>query len=311
MVGIMRQIFVSILLLISINLFAQEESEKSYYVRRGIAFMEEADYITAISCFERAINESKEDSDAYYNRGNIYFYLKQYEKAIEDYSALLSLDSRKPYQIMELYRNRGKAYRFIQKYDEAIIDFTKLIIYIEPITNISRALKTDGDEDTFGELNFEAYFFRALTYQDIKEYKNSILDYSNALKFNIDSSDAYNNRGNSYLLIHDYNNAINDYLKAIDLGSKYFWTYYSLAECYAANKDYFNASIHFSNSINLNMNHSEAYIKRGLCYWNMNNFHGAIGDIEKAIRLDPVNEKYKEILEACKSDFKFKSFDGL
>ncbi len=61
-------------------------------------------------------------SDAYYNRGSLYFNLKQYEKAIEDYTKATELDS----ELKEAYIGRAKVYRLLDKPELAELDEAKI-----------------------------------------------------------------------------------------------------------------------------------------------------------------------------------------
>jgi tetratricopeptide (TPR) repeat protein len=61
--------------------------------------------------------------DAYYNRGNCHGHLKQYEKAIEDYSQSIRLDP----DIAYAYNNRGFTYANLGQYEKAIEDFDRAL----------------------------------------------------------------------------------------------------------------------------------------------------------------------------------------
>jgi tetratricopeptide (TPR) repeat protein len=51
---------------------------------KGTNFAKLGEYKKAIECFDKAIELNPNLAEAYCNRGNAYFYLKQYERAIED-----------------------------------------------------------------------------------------------------------------------------------------------------------------------------------------------------------------------------------
>ena len=67
---------------------------------------------------------SKENlGNAFYNRGNAYYYLGAHAKAIEDYSRVLVLD---PGHAEALY-NRGNSYADVGDHDRAIEDYSRTI----------------------------------------------------------------------------------------------------------------------------------------------------------------------------------------
>jgi tetratricopeptide (TPR) repeat protein len=71
--------------------------------------------------FDEAIRLNPQGADAYYNRGQAYDYLGQYERAIQDYDEAIRLDP----QLAIAYNNRGYAYRSHGKTKEAELDYQK------------------------------------------------------------------------------------------------------------------------------------------------------------------------------------------
>lgn len=60
------------------------------------------------------------------SRGAIYFHMKDYEKALEDFTRAISLEGSNP----AFHLNRGKAYENLQRYPEAIKEYS-LVIELE------------------------------------------------------------------------------------------------------------------------------------------------------------------------------------
>lgn len=94
----------------------------------------------ALENFTRAIEITKSSSArdwtmlrtrAYYNRGNLYYNLNQYDEAIADYSETINLFEKaggtKSKIFENAYYNRGLCYYHQGKYQEAINDYTKAI----------------------------------------------------------------------------------------------------------------------------------------------------------------------------------------
>ncbi|MDP7085880.1 MAG: tetratricopeptide repeat protein [Dehalococcoidia bacterium] len=68
-----------------------------------------------------AIRLDPDDALAYNNRGNAYYYLGEYQRAIQDYDKAIQLDP--DYRMA--YFNRGNAYDDLGQYQRAIQDYDK------------------------------------------------------------------------------------------------------------------------------------------------------------------------------------------
>ena len=60
---------------------------------------------------------------AYNGRGNTYINLKDYDKALADYSTAIQLDPK----YTKAYNSRGITYSILKDYDKALADYTKAI----------------------------------------------------------------------------------------------------------------------------------------------------------------------------------------
>jgi tetratricopeptide (TPR) repeat protein len=57
------------------------------------------------------------------NRGDAYLILRQYARAIDDFSQAVQIDSNEPLY----FKNRANALRFVGLYDRAIADYRKAL----------------------------------------------------------------------------------------------------------------------------------------------------------------------------------------
>ena len=62
-----------------------------------------------------------DDADAYYNRGNVYYDLKDYPKALADYNQALRINP----DYAEAYGNRGLVYAQLGEREKAVTDMEK------------------------------------------------------------------------------------------------------------------------------------------------------------------------------------------
>jgi tetratricopeptide (TPR) repeat protein len=121
---------------------------------------------------------------------------KQYEGAIEDFTALIKLSP----QNAEALNGRAVAYEGKADHDHAIADFTAAI-QIDP----SDAKALDGRGDArYGKSDFSG----------------AIADYSAVLKLHPDDVGALSDRGNAFYAAKNLAQAIADYSKALELGPK-------------------------------------------------------------------------------------------
>lgn len=100
--------------------------------------------------------------------------VKQYEKAIDDYSKAIAL---KPNDLMVCF-NRGVTYIQLEQYEKTIKDCNKML----------------GLEPRY----FRVHCIRGIAYKGLGQYKKAIKDYNKAIK--LDSNDflAYLYRGEIY-----------------------------------------------------------------------------------------------------------------
>ena len=93
------------------------------YLVKGVEKANNEDYSGAISDFNLALLYKTSDPQVFYNRGLAYYYLKEYEKAIDNYNEATRLDSL--YE--EVYSQRGIAKSLAGDFAGAEEDFIKAI----------------------------------------------------------------------------------------------------------------------------------------------------------------------------------------
>jgi len=174
------------------NKQATERLATAYY-DRGNSFHNLKQYERNIKDYNKAIELKPDYANAYNNRGISYHDLKQYERAIEDYDKAIEL---KP-DYANAYYNRGTNYNDLKQYERAIEDF-----------DIAIELKPDYAS---------AYNNRGVSYNGLELYEHAIADYDKAIELDPEHAAAYHNRGNSYLGLELYERIRTDYDKAIDM----------------------------------------------------------------------------------------------
>ena len=281
-----------------------------------------------IVSYTRKIQENPNDTTAYFNRGETYFNLKQYEAAIRDFSKII--DEITPnfsgYYNEQAYYKRGLAYSCLKQYEKATQDFEKCTIWYHgrgqdyyeleqyelAIQDFSKAIERDSN-------GIVSYHMRSNSYFKLKQYKNALLDFIEAFKLECDYEFqyglAYYILGKAYLQLEQYEKAIQNFNKAIKLEPDDKEAYKNRAEAYskvfgqdgAAIKDYDKAikrgAVYqqsnmlelaiedFSRAIELDSSSSEAYFNRSVAYSGLEKYERAISDVSRYIELNPDDAK--------------------
>ena len=146
------------------------------------------------------VNYQKEafiPASQYNKRGVEYFSKAEYDKAIENFTTALSMESNPSYST---YFDRGRSYYEIKQYDKAIEDF-KQAISLAP--NNAKAHGWCGVASYKREFYYEATNY-----------------FSKAIELEPNSTVHYLNRGYAYMKIGMQSLAVSDFKKACDLGDE-------------------------------------------------------------------------------------------
>ena len=144
-----------------------------------------------IACSKLSFNPS--DLISIRIRGDAYYELKQNEKAIKDYTALI--DSGKG--DYELFLRRGKALHALKQFDKALEDFNKSI--------------------ELNPKNAWGYHRRADLLSALERYDEALNDFSVAISILPDDPAAYTCRGRLYYRQKEDERAIDAFNKAIKI----------------------------------------------------------------------------------------------
>jgi Tfp pilus assembly protein PilF len=136
-----------------------------------------------------------------------------------------------------------------------------------------------------------AYFMRAITYEQLREYKSALSDYDRTVE--IDPKDADNYYVRAVLKIdspniRDYKGALVDLDRAIALNPKYAKAYNqraALKETHLNDKK--GAMADYDKAIALNPKYAFAYLLRGSLKKSIEDYRGSEADLTQAIKIDP------------------------
>jgi tetratricopeptide (TPR) repeat protein len=117
---------------------ASQLQEKAYhadvYNNLGVIYAKEGLIINAKDAYDNAIrittDKNLDYTNAYYNRGNLYYEQKKYDEAITDYTVTIDYyEAAKDidYDFSDAYYNRGLCYFNKNQYDQAIVEYQSAI----------------------------------------------------------------------------------------------------------------------------------------------------------------------------------------
>ncbi|MFA5857630.1 MAG: tetratricopeptide repeat protein [Elusimicrobiota bacterium] len=260
-------------------------------------------YSKAVDAQTSALAEgNKEDTSpaeaayAYNNRGTVYYELGDYNRAVEDFTSAITLNSR----YYEAYTNRGMVYAKLGKAAEAMNDYHRSVklnpynetayynrgnLFLEQkkledaIRDYTTAIKYNGTL-------YEARLNRGDAYADTGDYIKAVKDYTFVIQSS-ETANAYNHRGIAYSVEKEYEKALKDFDKATKLDPGYADAYYNRGLMYYETAKYENAIKDFTIAIKFKPGMSVAYKNRGNCYFKIGHYSSAITEYTKAIQLTP------------------------
>ena len=193
----------------------------------------------AIDFYTQEIRAKPTSAAAYHQRGLIWAFKEENDKAIADDTAAIRIDP----QNARAYLNRGHAWAGKKDYDTAIADYTKAI-QIEPNTTV-------------------AFDSRGYAWSCKNDYDRSIADYTEAIRLDPSYADTYVRRGYAWSEKGDYDKAIADYTEAIRFHPRYADTYARRGNAWSEKGDYGKAIADYTEALRISPKDSSAYANRG------------------------------------------------
>ena len=155
----------------------------------------------AIKVFEHATTINPDYAEAYCGKGNAYYWLENYPKAMKQYNIAIKIDQN----FAEAFVGRGNVLRKDSKYQDAIKQFD-IAINIEP--KLASAFHNKG-----------------LALSESGSYEEAIKEFDIALGINSNLALTYNSKGWAFHRLCNYEKAIQQYDKAIEIDSNYAKAY--------------------------------------------------------------------------------------
>jgi tetratricopeptide (TPR) repeat protein len=226
-------------------------------------------YEEAAAFFQAAIKENPKRADYYIDYGMSLIKLGQFEEAFNVFdkafvnknNIVVNRNNKK------LYRGKGIAYYHSKDYDKAILEFKKALTINE-----------------LSQLDVDILYYIGSSLMNIGSYDEAIELYSDLIRRDKKSADAYSSRALCYRNRGDFAQSLEDYDAAIGLEPKnyahYFGKYYLLTD-----------SGDFAAANEVLLNASKLERKTGADQYNLAKVHFYQGDYELA--LSELSEGFK------------------
>lgn len=244
----------------------------------GLVEFSEGNFSEAIRRFDNALTQADNLSltpkaDIYFLRGYSYYFLDEYDKALENYDQALLLEN----DFSLAYFQRGLAQVKMGEFEEAVSNFTS-------------ALNTDSSNTA------DIYGFRAGAYTSLGQYSNAIEDFTKSIELGPVTPCPYNSRGRVYLLQKNYELALQDFDRALEIAPGLSEAHVGRGNVFFHQENYEKALTELNLAIKNNPESVEAYNGRAEVNLVLNNTSAAIDDFFKAFQLtdDPEDRSYYE-----------------
>lgn len=160
---------------------------------QGLYLQQIGHYSEAKLIYKEILKLQPGNPDALHLKGLTYYYLREFNSAIESISEAIKINSH----IADFYSHRGLAFHAIKDNDNALKDYEKAI-----------ALRP----------NFaQAYSNKGLLLLDNKKIESAISNFEIAILFIPEFAEAHYNLGNANMALKKYDQALNNYNYAISL----------------------------------------------------------------------------------------------
>lgn len=153
-----------------------------------------------------------------------------------------------------------------------------------PLT-VTRPEAVESDSSLFKTSDY--FFNRAIFFQQSKEWKKALENYSKAAELDSDNADIYNNRGVVYKEMGRYDAAIEELLRAVYLKPDYAKAYNNLGVVYYLKKHYSSAVRNYRQAIDLDPENLEAFNNLAIVHKKRNEIEKAKAVLNKALALNP------------------------
>lgn len=248
-----------------------------------------------VSCLQ-----SKETKrDRFFQQGNHALASQQYDEAVDFYT--MSLENDKDYS--SAYNNRGVAriedghpYEAIQDYNQAILIkpdyyeamFNRAYAY-EKVGKLKSALKDISLLESVYPDSAYIYFYKGILETNDRQYQSGINSFKKSIGLDSLNSESFVNLATLYFFNEQPDSAMHWIKYILTKSPNEPNAYNTMSQIYLASSDYQNALLTINQALNIVPQEPYFLNNRGQIYLEMGENDKALKDINKSILLDPQN----------------------
>lgn len=293
---------------INSTLLAQEEEnpKRDLFQTATFAF-DSQDWENAERLLNTWITTNPRDAEAYWLRGQTFERLGNLDRALADFSILLTIDS----EYAEAYFARGRVRYQLKQYESAMKDFQDFLV--TPPGQTTRIIYRQGAGDlgvsqvmTAQSGNpAQAYYHLGLCSFELGEYDFSVDYFDLALESESENPDYYAEKGRTYLRVGENMLAIESFEEALSINPGHLPAKQGLAQVKEGGDLLLLEQL--NQVISDSIANSQTYKQRGFYRMNHGDSIGAIADFSAAIALDEFDTEsfyYRGKIYSGKKDWK-------
>jgi len=256
----------------------QAQTAKEYY-KLGVDAEKKGNYKEAVKNFTTAINLKPDYNEAYFERGNANFMLKQFELSLPDYIYLHRLSPLNENYIIKAALNYmelkrwSDAQNMLMKLEaddlnlhiaEAKIKMAQCKIMLK---NFEDAVQYLSESISIFEQDDQIYYYKGIASDSLKDYQTGAICFAKSIEIN-----------DQKLLKKSINTQTYDSLKSIYL--------ISLGYTQMCMFDYTGAKDSYTKAIKLNPKKAELYLNRAIICFQQNELNQALLDLNQCETLN-------------------------
>jgi tetratricopeptide (TPR) repeat protein len=246
----------------------------------------------SLSVFAQQNLQSPTAAQDYIDRGIYFASNNEWDLAIADFTEAIKLDNNSAVA----YLLRGRALYASTSYVTSVgKNFNNVITTITQgwANSDKRKVLYDQAIEDFTQAikldphSSQAFRERGVAYSDSGDHNRGLIDLNQAILLDPNYAMAYNNRGNVYRRLGNYDLAITNYNEAIFLDPNFARAYMNRGGVYNDMGDYDRAILDHTRAIQLAPDDAVTYNNRGGDYHDIGDYDLAIADYTRSIKLDP------------------------
>jgi len=266
------KIFFTILILMYTAALSYAQSSPNEIYSKGVEYFYRGEFHDAIKYFDDYIRSNPNEYSSFNYRGLCYQALKDYSKALEDFTTVVNLGRTNS----EGFINRGNTFYLKDDYNSALNDYTEAIKY--------------------NPNDVEGYIARSRSYIALNKLTKALTDLNAASSVDPKNARVYVNLAYAHILNNDTSKAFDDVKTALFYDSNMVFTNYSRDLLYVKAETYKSVLDIMNYNIRQNPGSYLAYFSRGFVYYLMNNYENSRSDMLKSIELNEIDDpKFEDV----------------